>query len=122
MALLAVLKATEFREIRELHQKIKEQGHSLTVSQFEAGSVIGVRGTTLDTRRIRLALETFTTAEQLKSTKKLIQERWTYPLETYIDLLEPARGTINSDESGRRNLEGPRCTLAGGAERETDCL
>ena len=91
---LAVLKATEFREIRELHQKIKEQGHSLKVSQFESGSVIGVRGTTLDTRRIRLALGPFSTDAQLQSTKRLIQERWTYPLETYIELLAPARGTI----------------------------
>ena len=89
-------RADDFATTKKLLSEAKALG--LTTRRFESGSVMGLKGTILDTRRIVIAVGPYNDLEHLAAAqKKLSKDRGKTPA-IFRELLAPAKGTIIATE------------------------
>ena len=93
---IGAVRADQFSEIKQLTAKATERG--LNVKRFEAGSVMGLSGYTLDTRQIILAVGPFDNASSAKKSVTSLTEHFGRDVTVFTELLKPASGEIIATE------------------------
>jgi stage II sporulation protein D len=90
------VRADQFTEIKQLTLKATSLG--LEVKRFEAGSVMGLSGQTLDTRQIILAVGPYADPKAAKQAGTDLKTRFGRELTIFNELLRPATGQIVARE------------------------
>ena len=86
----------QFKEIKSL--QAKAQALNLTVKRFEAGSVMGLSGHTLDTRQLTVAVGPYDSEKQAVLAVTQLKSHFGQNTAIFKELLEPASGTIKARE------------------------
>ena len=88
--------ASDFATTKQLLVEAKALG--LSSRRFEFGSVIGLKGTMLDTRRMLVAVGPYDDMNLLNIAQRQLKTERGTPLEVFKELLSPATGTIIATE------------------------
>ena len=93
---IGMVGAAQFQEVRDLQTRARTL--ELTIKRFEAGSVMGLSGHTLDTRQLVVAVGPYNSEKLATLAATDLKAHFGQSTAVFEELLEPASGTIKAYE------------------------